>query len=97
MKMHAIYDRSGRIIAGNIPSPGPAGEFNPLAIGAAHHGPNPPRPMIKEGSDYQEGVFEVPDELTLLTPADLTRTMEHVTVDLKEKKLKVAKVIRTSL
>ena len=96
MKIHAIYDKSGRIIAGNIPSPGPFAEFNPLAIGAAHHGPGP-RPMITEGSDYLEGVFEVPDELTLLTPADLTRTMEHVTVDLKEKKLKVAKVIRTSL
>ncbi len=95
MKMIAIYDRNGRIIAGNIPSPGPTGEFNTLSMGAAHHGPI--RPMIKEGSDYQEGVFEVPDELTLLTPADLTRTMEHVTVDLKEKKLKVAKVIRTSL
>jgi hypothetical protein len=89
MKMHAVYDRKGKIIAANIPSPGQPGY---LGIRFANHAPHvPPHMMIKVENDYMEGVFDLPDELTVLTSPELTRMMEHVTVDMKAKKLLVVK------
>jgi hypothetical protein len=86
MKMHAIYDKHGKIIATNIP--GPFSNLTPFEIGVRRHGPHPKK-TTELGQ--MEGVFDIPDELTMLNTVELTGMMENVKVDHEAKKLSIVK------
>jgi hypothetical protein len=85
MKMNVIYDKKGRIIAANLP---PTGQFDRLKVGSLQCGP---LPMKAAENEHMHGVFEIPDELAVLGPVELTHMMENVTVDMKVKKLSITK------
>jgi len=85
MKMHVIYDKKGRIIAANIP---PTGQFDHFKVGSGQYGPHP---MKTAENEHMHSVFDMPDELTVLSPVELTHMMENVTVDIKAKNLMVVK------
>jgi hypothetical protein len=92
MKMVVLYDKSGRIVAVNIPKGEGGNSVGPLVepgSGGTHY--PTPVPQTSGGLEQMVGVFDMPDELTMLDAVELTCMMENVKVDHEAKKLVIAR------